>query len=117
MTPKQHYEQFQNSLAQGWNTWDTRSVLSHVHLPSGLAFRLGIKEYRDGGHLCEALIGRLGDDAETVVPGARAWDGGYTSLKITWRGVELEVETATDGDEWLCLVTSISRERQIKTPF
>ena len=117
MTPVQQYEQMQNSLAQGWNTWDTRSVLSHVHLPSGLALRLGIKEYRDGGHLREALIGRLGADAETVVPGVRAWDGGYTSLRITWRGVELEVETALDGADWLCLVTPISRERQVKTPL
>jgi hypothetical protein len=117
MTPEQQYEQLQNTLAQGWNTWDTRSVLSHVHLPSGLTFRLGIKEYRDGGHLREALIGRLGADAETVVPGIRAWDGAYTSLKITWRGVELDVETAIDGDDWLCLVTPISRERQVRTPL
>jgi hypothetical protein len=31
--------------------------------------------------------------------------------------VELEVETAVDGGDWLCLVTPISRERQIKTPL
>ena len=117
MTPDQQYQQLQNGLTQGWNTWDTRSVLSHVHLPSGLVFRLGIKEFRDGGHLREALVGRLGDDAETVVPGVRAWDGAYTSLKITWRGVELDVESAVDGDDWLCLVTPISRERQLKTPL
>ncbi len=27
------------------------------------------------------------------------------------------METAIDGDEWLCLVTPISRERQLKTPL
>jgi len=113
----QLYEEVQQKLAHGWNTWDTRSVLTHVHLPSGLAFRLGIKEYRDGGHLREALIGRLGEDAETVVPGTRAWDGAYTSLNLTWRGVEIEVQTAADGEDWLCLVTPLSRERQIKTPL
>ncbi|HEX8834180.1 MAG TPA: trehalase family glycosidase, partial [Abditibacteriaceae bacterium] len=118
MNQSQHlYQELQQNLAQGWNTWDTRSVLTHVHLPSGLALRLGIKEYRDGGHLREALIGRLGDDAETVVPGVRAWDGAYTSLKVTWRGVEIEVQTARDGDDWLCLVTPLSRERQLKTPL
>lgn len=113
----QRYEELQQKLARGWNTWDTRSVLTHVHLPSGLAFRLGIKEYRDGGHLREALIGRLGKDAETVVPGTRAWDGAYTSIQVTWRGVEIEVQTATEGEDWLCLVTPLSRERQIKTPL
>ncbi|HEX8552262.1 MAG TPA: trehalase family glycosidase [Abditibacteriaceae bacterium] len=114
---QQLYKELQQKLSQGWNTWDTRSVLTHVHLPSGLAFRLGIKEYRDGGHLREALIGRLGDDAETVVPGLRAWDGSYTSLTLTWRGVELSVETATDGEEWVCLATPLSREDQHKTPL
>jgi hypothetical protein len=114
---QQLYEELQQKLSSGWNTWDTRSVLTHVHLPSGLAFRLGIKEYRDGGHLREALIGRLGDDAETVVPGTRAWDGAYTSLRVTWRGVEIEVQTATEGDDWLCLVTPLSRDRQLKTPL
>lgn len=113
----QIYAEMQQKLARGWNTWDTRSVLTHVHVPSGLAFRLGIKEYRNGGHLREALIGRLGNDAETVVPGTRAWDGAYTSLKLTWRGVEIEVQTATDGDDWLCLVTPLARERQIRTPL
>jgi hypothetical protein len=114
---QQLYEELQQNLSCGWNTWDTRSVLTHVHLPSGLAFRLGIKEYRDGGHLREALIGRLGEDAETVVPGARAWDGAYTSLKVTWRGVAVEVQTAVEGEDWLCLVTPLSRERQVKIPL
>jgi hypothetical protein len=114
---QQLYKSLQQNLAAGWNTWDTRSVLTHVHLPSGLAIRLGVKEYRDGGHLREALIGRLGHDAEIVVPGTRAWNGAYTSLKLTWRGVEIEVQTATQGEDWLCLVTPLSRERQIQTPL
>ncbi len=68
-----------------------------------VGLRLGIKEYRDGGHLREALIGRLGGDAETVVPGVRAWDGAYTSLKITWRGWNSKWKprlTATNGCVW-----------------
>ncbi len=116
-SPSESYRALQTALAQGWNTWDTRSVLTHVHLPSGLGVRLGLKEYRDGGHLRECLIGRLSDEAETVVPGPRAWNGAYTSLRVTWRGVEIEVETATDGEDWLCLVTPLSRQRQLKTPL
>ena len=37
MTP---YEALQKRLAQGWNTWNTRSVLSHVLLPEGFALNL-----------------------------------------------------------------------------
>ena len=36
-TPSQEYDSLQRKLATGWNTWNTRSVLSHVLLPEGLA--------------------------------------------------------------------------------
>jgi putative isomerase len=53
------YQSLQRRLASGWNTWNTRSVLSHVRLPDGAAINLGIKEYASGFHLREALIGRF----------------------------------------------------------
>ena len=54
------YEALKKRLARGWNTWNTRSVLSHVLLPSGFALNLGLKEWRDRRYLKEALIGRRG---------------------------------------------------------
>ena len=30
-------------MQKSWNTWNVRSVLSHVHLPEGIAISLGIK--------------------------------------------------------------------------
>ena len=65
------YELLQKRLGSGWNTWNTRSVLSHVLLPEGLAINLGIKEYAGGYHLREALIGRFGKDEEQIHPGPR----------------------------------------------
>ena len=111
----QIYQDLQTELVQGWNTWDTRSVLTHVHLPLGLAFRLGLKEYRDGGHLREALIGRMQEGAETVVPGPRSWDGAYTSLQMTWRGVEIVEETATSAgfSHKSCYLGAILRSNNI----
>ncbi len=35
------YKDMQSRLARGWNTWNTRSVHSHVLLPEGLAINLG----------------------------------------------------------------------------
>jgi len=52
------YDRVQENLSSGWNTWYTRSVLTHVLLPECAAVKLGIKEYREGGFLAEALIGR-----------------------------------------------------------
>ena len=45
-------------LAQGWNTWDTRSVLSHVLLPAGFSINLRLVSHKTGDTLNEALPGR-----------------------------------------------------------
>ena len=42
LTPQQHYEQLQYQLSTGWNTWDTRSALTHVLLPYGAAIDLHV---------------------------------------------------------------------------
>jgi hypothetical protein len=104
------YDALQQRLACGWNTWNTRSVLSHVLLPAGLAYNLGLKEYAGGRHLREALIGRFGADDEQIIPGARTYDGAYTGLTLAWRGLEVRVESAIDGDDLLLLVTPLKNQ-------
>ncbi len=104
-TPSETYQALQDSLAQGWNTWNTRSVLSHVLLPEGIALNLGLKEYCDGQFLREALVGRSGDDAESVRPGLRSYGGSYTELTLRWRDIELFVQSAAMDDDLVLLVT------------
>ncbi|MBN1399651.1 MAG: hypothetical protein JXA74_02370 [Anaerolineae bacterium] len=106
------YEALQRRLAQGWNTWNTRSVLSHVHLPDGFALNLGLKEYMHSRYLAEALVGRKEQDEEQIHPGPHAYDGSYTSLRLRWQGVEVTVQSATDGDDLLLLVTPHTRHRR-----
>jgi hypothetical protein len=95
----------QKHLAQGWNTWNTRSVLSHVLLPEGFAINLGIREYIGRTYLKEALIGRKGQRDETIRPGPHAYDGSYTELQISGQGYDLTVQSAVDGDDQILLVT------------
>ena len=64
-------------MKKSWNTWNVRSVLSHVRLPEGIAISLGVKEYSRGQCLRETLIGR-----ELVIPGPHAYDGSYTCLNL-----------------------------------
>jgi hypothetical protein len=109
------YEKVQENLAQGWNTWNTRSVLSHVFLPEGFALNLGIKEYRSGGYLKEALIGRMGKEDEVIYPGPHAYNGSYTELRLVWREVEVKVQSATANDSLVLLVTSSSKQK--RTPL
>jgi hypothetical protein len=108
----QEYEALKARLARGWNTWNTRSVLSHVLLPAGFALNLGLKEYAGGGYLKEALIGR---EDEQIHPGPRTYDEGYTELTLTWQKIEVLVQSAMDGDDLLLLVTPKSTHR--RTPL
>ncbi len=102
------YELLQENLAQGWNTWNTRSVLSHVLLPEGFALNLGLREYVGRHNLHEALIGRRGPDEEHIHPGPHAYDGSYSELNLKWMGNELLVQSAREGDDLVLLVTPLA---------
>jgi putative isomerase len=115
--------QVASPFGTGWNTWNVRSVLSHVHLPEGFALSLGIKSYHSGHCLREVLIGRDSKkntsgtagpgNVETVLPGPHAYDGSFTSLELEWDGVNIRVETAVDNEAWFALVTPLNT--QVKT--
>jgi hypothetical protein len=104
------YQQVQQRLAQGWNTWDVNSVATQVLLPEGLAVHVGLKhnstEFQDA-FLGDVLIGRLEKDAEQVVPGPHSWDGSYTELRVAWKGHSWRVESAHDGGDLVLLVTPL----------
>ncbi|OMF47288.1 hypothetical protein BK138_32140 [Paenibacillus rhizosphaerae] len=104
------YLELQQSLASGWNTWHTRSVLTHVLLPHGLAIQLGIKEYREGRYLRECLIGRQGQGVEVVRPGIRSYDGNYTELLVIWQDIELQIQSAADGEDLVLLITPLRNQ-------
>jgi hypothetical protein len=61
--------------------------------------------------LRETLIGRLGADDEQIVPGPRSYDGTYTELKLSYRGVEVRVQTAAQDDSWAALVTPLAMQK------
>jgi hypothetical protein len=103
------YEALQKTLATGWNTWNTRSVLSHVLLPHGFAINLGFREYVYRRNLMEALIGRHGAEDEVIHPGPHTYDGTFTELSLRWSGIEVLVQSAKVGDDLVLLVTPASQ--------
>jgi hypothetical protein len=108
--PSANYRAVQQRLAQGWNTWDTNSVLTQVLLPEGLAIHVGMKHNGALGgdaFLGEVLIGRLQPGAEQVVPGPHAWDGSYTDLRVTWRGHSWRIQSAHDAKDLVLLATPL----------
>lgn len=90
------YRDIHARLARGWNTWNTRSVTSHVLLPEGFAVNLAFKQHYwlDEQYLEEPLIGRYGKDAENVRPGPHAYDGSFTRLDIQWENLDARIESA-----------------------
>jgi hypothetical protein len=97
-----------DDLADGWNTWNTYSVLSHVLLPEGLAINLQVQDGESGDILEDALIGRSAfDSMEHVTPGPRSYDGSYTELTLEWRNVHIQVQSASVDDDLYLLVTPI----------
>ncbi|RIQ10843.1 MGH1-like glycoside hydrolase domain-containing protein [Jiangella rhizosphaerae] len=104
------YRAVQRRLARGWNTWDTRSLLSQVRLPDAVLVSLGLKEYYRGTTLRHVQLGRREEDAETVTLGPHAVDGSYTELTVEWRGVTLRVRSAHAGDDLVLLVEPLTNQ-------
>jgi putative isomerase len=117
------YRALQQRLARGWNTWNTNSVLSHVHLPDGFAITLGLKNSGTGLHYQRDFFqtNETLKRPERIRLGAHADDGSYTELEMLWDTTHSRdwdtgksatgarnryvVQSATDGDDVVVLVT------------
>ncbi|MDR1743137.1 MAG: hypothetical protein LBR48_04875 [Dysgonamonadaceae bacterium] len=101
---QRHYEAMQRSIAQGWNTWDTRSVLRHVLLPCGAAIDLNLAS-ADGKRESRFFIGNRAEGAPRMRPGAHSYDGYYTDVTAEWNGFVLRVESAADSLTNVIIIT------------
>jgi len=108
-TARKKYEQLQLDLAKGWNTWDTRSVLTHVFLPFGSAVDINLID-RNGNRENTFLIGERsskGEEVPKLHPGAHSYDGAYTDITVEWSGLHLRVQSAADGLKNVILITPL----------
>lgn len=113
------YAEVQDRLQRGWGTWDTNSVISQVLLPMGLEIQLGIKRAtseNSDAFLSTALIGRRGARKERVTPGIKSYDGSYSELRLSWQGIDVELQTAQDGGDLLMLVTPLGHAPDVSLP-
>ena len=102
------YDSVQRGLAKGWNTWDVYSVAAQALLPEGFTLRVGLKHnstlYSDA-FLPDVQIGLRGKDEADVFPGPHTWDGSYTEMRLSWRGHDLVLQSAHDGEDLVMLAT------------
>lgn len=100
------YKQMQVDLCKGWNTWYNNSILTHALLPEGFAINLCISTKDNKAYLKAAFkASEILKRPEKVSLGLRSEDGSYTSLTLQYLGINLTVETATDGDDEIILVS------------
>jgi putative isomerase len=105
------YIQLKSELTSGWNTWNTRSVLSHVLLPEGISIDFYLKDKKSNNLLEEALIGRRGERAESILPLAHAYDGSYTDLIISWNDLKTRIQSCANNRDICFLLTPQDENR------
>ena len=98
------YAKLQERVCRGWNTWANKSMTSHVWLPGGVTFNFG---FTDAGHgeCVRELRKTRGSQRNGIIPGFRAIDGAYTSATAKFKNRPVKIETATDGDDLLVLLS------------
>lgn len=100
------YRQLQEKLCTGWNTWYNNNLISHVLLPEGLTVNMCIATDDNRKMLKEVFKSAdINGRPERVFPGLRSEDGSYTSLDLYYEGMELKIETAVDGEDFVALIT------------
>lgn len=101
------YKVLQENFCKGWNTWYNNSVMTHVVLPEAFAINLCLVNYQD--YLKDVLRSNKNNNRpEEVTLGLRSEDASYTSLMLKYKNEQMTVESATDGQDIVILVTPIS---------
>lgn len=98
------YTVLQRNLAQGWNTWDVRSVLTHVYMPYAFAIDINLVDSQ-GKRVNHFLIGDRGNNAPRLKPYSHTYDGYYTKISVSWYGHHFMIETAAEGSNNMILIT------------
>jgi putative isomerase len=99
------YRELQKRLATGWNTWYNNNLMSQVSLPDGFAIMLSLMEGPVNLQREYFKVSTAARRREVIVPGLRSDNGSYTSLTCTLGGTTISVQSATDGEDVVILVT------------
>lgn len=97
------YSKLNDKLLKGWNTWDTRNVLSQVFMPEGFAISIEIRI--DSTKIIGANLGKLEGIPAEITPGARDYDGSYTDLVIRYKDRNIRVQSASREKDIVMLVS------------
>jgi len=97
-------KKLQNTLKKGWNTWDVRSVATHVFLPDNVAVRLAAFDAQARDFMADFGW------PEVERFGPHAADGSYTCIDLKHAGRRFQIETGAKDDAFVAIITPISKE-------
>jgi neutral trehalase len=98
------YIQLSEKLKKGWNTWDTRNVLSQVYMPDGFAITLDINI--GNIKISGPNLGSVGRNSVEITPGGHSYDGSYTDLTVKLRDRNIRVQTVAKDKNIVILVSN-----------
>lgn len=107
------YKNIQQNLAKGWNTWNSESMLSHVLLPEAISVNLCLNNTANGLSYLKESLRTSGTRPERVTPGWHSSDGSYTELVVEWSNNTFKVQTASKGDQWVALITTMESAHMV----
>lgn len=105
------YHDVQSRLCRGWNTWYNDSMTAHTFLPGGFTVSFGMAN-ADGKTYWRTFRKDF-QKKKGIVPGLRADDGRYTSAQLNHPNFSVKLETATDGNDFVALVTPQKPSRNL----
>ncbi|HBG28230.1 MAG: hypothetical protein A2Y10_12895 [Planctomycetes bacterium GWF2_41_51] len=125
------YKKVNEKILSKWNTWNGRSVLSHVHMPDCFSINLGFCFFGQMLTISDPVFGykplgvtagcELDEKAEIfsenfikIIPSYHAYDGSYTSLHLVNKNIEYSIETAVYDDDIVIYIEPIGKE--LKAP-
>lgn len=108
--PSRTYDTLKKEMLNGWNTWDNRSILTHVHLPEGLALIVKLENRSSGEVLEHAFTGNRVPGSEKVETLAHTGDGSYTDFILQWRNFDIQVQTVSTQDDLYMRIIDLGKE-------
>jgi putative isomerase len=100
------YAAIRKQLLRGWGTWESSDALAQVLLPDGLSVSLSFTRTDGSGTFAKPhmVTDKRGSDFRA---GMHALDGSYSEADIDWKGTRIRVQSATQGDDLVLLVTPL----------
>lgn len=96
--------------ADGWNTWDTSSMLSFVHMPEAFQIRLSILDRSENIPVRDKIfVSCLDESPITVRTEPRSWDGSYIEMQVSYAHTVIRIRSTIKDGELILEVTPLEQ--------